>query len=50
MAKEGNKGDAIPGQEYTDINASDKVMMIILSYVGVVNKKVWGKANLYRYG
>ncbi|MCR4617014.1 MAG: UDP-N-acetylglucosamine 2-epimerase (non-hydrolyzing) [Lachnospiraceae bacterium] len=33
----------IPVPDYTDINVSDKVVRIIQSYVGVVNKMVWRK-------
>ena len=36
-------GGAIPVPDYTDINVSDKVVKIIQSYVGVVNKMVWRK-------
>ena len=39
MNKEGCK----PVRDYTDLNVSDKVMKIIQSYVGVVNKMVWRK-------
>ena len=38
-------GGAIPVPDYTDINVSDKVVKIIQSYVGVVNKMVWRKEN-----
>lgn len=41
MVKEGANGGAIPVPDYTDINVSDKVVKIIQSYVGVVNKMVW---------
>ncbi len=34
---------AIPVPDYTDVNVSDKVVKIIQSYVGVVNKMVWRK-------
>lgn len=37
-------GGAIPVPDYTDINVSDKVVKIIQSYVGVVNKMVWRKS------
>lgn len=33
----------IPVPDYVDTNVSDKVVMIIQSYVGVVNKMVWRK-------
>ena len=36
-------GGAIPVPDYADINVSDKVVKIIQSYVGVVNKMVWRK-------
>ena len=36
-------GGAVPVPDYTDINVSDKVVKIIQSYVGVVNKIVWRK-------
>ena len=39
-----NNGDnGIPVPDYTDENVSDKVVKIIQSYVGVVNKMVWRK-------
>lgn len=41
MVKNGDNG--IPVPDYTDINVSDKVVRIIQSYVGVVNKMVWRK-------
>ena len=41
MVKNGNNG--IPVQDYVDENVSDKVVKIIQSYVGVVNKMVWRK-------
>ncbi len=41
MVKNGNNG--IPVPDYTDLNASDKVVKIIQSYVGIVNKMVWRK-------
>lgn len=42
MVKNGDNG--IPVPDYTDINVSDKVIRIIQSYVGVVNKMVWRKS------
>ena len=42
VANEKN-GGAVPVPDYTDINVSDKVVKIIQSYVGVVNKMVWRK-------
>ena len=41
MVKNGDLG--IPVPDYADVNASDKVVRIIQSYVGVVNKMVWRK-------
>ena len=43
MVEEEKNGGAIPVPDYTDINVSDKVVKIIQSYVGVVNKMVWRK-------
>ena len=41
MVKNGDNG--IPVPDYVDENVSDKVVKIIRSYVGVVNKMVWRK-------
>ena len=41
MVKNGDNG--IPVPDYTDENVSDKVVKIIQSYTGVVNKMVWRK-------
>ena len=41
MNKNGNLG--IPVPDYIDENVSDKVVKIVQSYVGVVNKMVWRK-------
>ena len=41
MVKNGDNG--IPVPDYADENVSDKVVKIIQSYVGVVNKMVWRK-------
>ena len=38
-----NKNGSKPVNDYTDLNVSDKVVKIIQSYVGVVNKMVWRK-------
>ena len=38
-----NGGSGIPVPDYMDENVSDKVVKIIQSYVGVVNKMVWRK-------
>ncbi len=44
MVKNEITGGAMPVPDYTDVNVSDKVVKIIQSYVGVVNKMVWRKA------
>ena len=41
MVKNEKDGGAIPVPDYVDVNVSDKVVKIIQSYVGVVNKMVW---------
>ena len=41
LIKDGNYG--IPVPDYVDENVSTKVVRIIQSYVGVVNKMVWRK-------
>lgn len=41
MNKNGDLGLPVP--DYTDLNVSDKVVKIIQSYTGVVNKMVWRK-------
>ena len=38
-----NKKGCKPVDDYTDTNVSDKVVKIIQSYTGVVNKMVWRK-------
>ena len=43
MVKNEPNGGAVPVPDYTDINVSDKVVKIIQSYTGVVNKMVWRK-------
>lgn len=43
MVKNESCGGTIPVPDYIDINVSDKVVKIIQSYVGVVNKMVWRK-------
>ena len=43
MVKEEINGGAIPVPDYTDLNVSDKVVKIIQSYTGVVNKMTWRK-------
>lgn len=41
MVKNGDNGVSVP--DYVDNNVSDKVVKIIQSYVGIVNKTVWRK-------
>ena len=41
LIKDGHHG--IPVPDYVDENVSTKVVRIIQSYVGVVNKMVWRK-------
>ena len=41
MAANGDNG--IPVPDYTDLNVSDKVVKIIQSYTGIVNRMVWRK-------
>ena len=41
LVKNGDTG--IPVPDYTDENVSDKVVRLIQSYTGVVNKRVWRK-------
>ena len=43
MVKQEANGGAVPVPDYIDTNVSDKVVKIIQSYVGVVNKMVWRK-------
>lgn len=43
MVRNEKDGGAVPVPDYTDVNVSDKVVKIIQSYVGVVNKMVWRK-------
>ena len=43
MVKNEPDGGAVPVPDYTDENVSDKVVKIIQSYTGVVNKMVWRK-------
>lgn len=42
MVRRGDLG--IPVPDYVDENVSDKVVRIIQSYTGVVNKMVWRKS------
>lgn len=44
MVKNEPNGGAIPVPDYTDENVSDKVVKIIQSYTGIVNKMVWRKS------
>lgn len=41
MAKNGDNG--IPVPDYIDLNVSSKIVKIIQSYVGIINKLVWRK-------
>ena len=41
MVRTGDLGVPVP--DYVDENVSDKVVRIVQSYVGVVNKMVWRK-------
>lgn len=43
MVKNEPNGGAVPVPDYIDKNVSDKVVKIIQSYVGVVDKMVWRK-------
>ena len=43
MVKNEAGGGALPVPDYTDLNVSGKVVKIIQSYVGVVNRMVWRK-------
>ena len=43
MVRNERNGGAVPVPDYADVNVSDKVVKIIQSYVGVVNKMVWRK-------
>ena len=38
-----DKNSAIPVPDYTDKNVSDKIVRLIQSYTGIVNKMVWRK-------
>ena len=43
MVKNEQNGGAVPVPDYTDENVSDKVVKIIQSYTGIVNRMVWRK-------
>ena len=43
MVKNEKNGGAIPVPDYTDENVSDKIVKIIQSYTGIVNRMVWRK-------
>ena len=43
MVRDEKNGGAVPVPDYGDVNVSDKVVKIIQSYVGVVNRMVWRK-------
>ena len=38
-----NEDNGVPVPDYTDENVSDKVVKIIQSYTGIVNRMVWRK-------
>ena len=44
MLRNERDGGAVPVPDYTDENVSDKVVKIIQSYTGVVDKMVWRKS------
>lgn len=44
MVRDEHNGGAVPVPDYVDENVSDKVVKIIQSYVGVINKMVWRKS------
>lgn len=44
MCREEKNGGAVPVPDYADLNVSNKVIKIIQSYVGIVNKMVWRKS------
>ena len=43
MVKNEKNGGAIPVPDYTDENVSDKIVKLIQSYTGIINKMVWRK-------
>lgn len=43
MIEHERNGGSIPVPDYMDMNVSDKIVKIIQSYVGIVNKMVWRK-------
>ena len=45
LVKYETNGGALPVPDYVDENVSDKVVKIIQSYVGIVNKMVWRKSK-----
>ena len=45
MVKSEPYGGVVPVPDYMDVNVSDKVVKIIQSFVGVVDKMVWRKTN-----
>ncbi len=44
MVNNEHNGGAVPVPDYNDTNVSDKVVKIIQSYVGIVNRMVWRKS------
>ena len=45
MVKSEPYGGVVPVPDYMDVNVSDKVVKIIQSFVGVIDKMVWRKTN-----
>ena len=43
VSMQANGDDAYPVPAYTDENVSTKVIKLIQSYVGIVNKMIWRK-------
>ncbi|MBR2209361.1 MAG: hypothetical protein IJ859_11190, partial [Synergistaceae bacterium] len=41
-----NNDNGVPVPDYIDENVSDKVVKIIQSYVGIINKMVWRKEEI----
>ena len=38
-----NQDYGVPVPDYTDVNVSEKVVKLIQSYTGIVNRMVWRK-------
>ena len=45
MVRDEVNGGAVPVPDYMDLNVSDKVVKIIQSYVGVIDRMVWRKES-----